>query len=261
STDWLNEHLSDPDVMIVDVRMPHFYGQGHLTGAISLPDVQVAGQGSVPVPVTAAQRLGKAGVRNDRHVVVYDDGASPAAAGVYFSLRYLRHHRVSVLDGGITKWHHEGRDLSVERPEREPVTYDFSEPDASLVASLDEVRKAIGDANSVILDVRSPAEYLGLQIVAYKNGHIPGAINLDWTNNLQASADSVMQLKADEELKSMYAGAGVTREKTVYVHCQSGSRSSETFLVLKKLGYPNVRHYTAGWQEWGNRPDTPVEER
>ena len=113
--------------------------------------------------------------------------------------------------------------------------------------------------DAVILDVRTPSEYLGLRRTAGRNGHVPGAVNIDWQDNLSAGNDDIPRLLDDRELHLMYESAGVTPDKLVLVHCQTGVRSSETFMVLKELGYPRVANYVAGWQEWGNRTDTPVE--
>lgn len=259
-TRWLAEHGNDADVRIVDVRPPPFYAQGHLPGAVNLPMFLLANPAAgAPDVELVSSRLGNAGISRDTHVVAYDDGIGPTAAQLFWVLAYLCHPRASVLDGGITRWAHEGRGWEYTHNRVTPATYAAEGPDLHVLATLEDVRAAIDSDDAVILDVRTPSEYLGLRRTAGRNGHVPGAVNIDWQDNLSAGNDDIPRLLDDRELHLMYESAGVTPDKLVLVHCQTGVRSSETFMVLKELGYPRVANYVAGWQEWGNRTDTPVE--
>lgn len=261
SADWLTDHLDDDDIVVVDVRFPQFYMQAHLPGAVNLPVFFLGGPGGGPPPPAAlAPRLGRLGISPDTHVVAYDDGASSSAAHLFWALRYLSHPRVSILDGGITNWRHEGRDWDYSPVQSQAVDYVPGSVDESVVAALDDVRGIVNGNVGTIVDVRSPGEYLGVQISAARSGHVPGATNVDWTNNLQVAEDGISLLRPDEDLRRLYQEAGITPEKQVIVYCQSGSRATETFMVLRKLGYPRVAVYGPGWQEWGNRDDTPVEQ-
>lgn len=260
STDWLSHHRLDADVVVVDVRAPHYFAQGHIPGAANLPLVLLTAQPGSPVDGSrTAQFLGLAGARVDSHVVVYDDGASTTASQLFWLMRYYHHPKISVLDGGITKWLHEGRASDLNGTIT-PSEYVVGSPDKSSLATLDDVRAAIDDPESIIVDVRSPAEFLGLQRTARRNGHIPGALNIDWSTSLAHDEDGVAQLLPDDKLRELFTRAGLKPETNVILHCQSGGRSSTSYLVLKKLGYENVRNYVGGWQEWGNRDDTPIDE-
>lgn len=260
SAEWLTLHLDDDDLVIVDVRPPQFYMQAHLPGAVNLPVFFLGGPaGGPPSPEALAPRLGALGISRDTHVVAYDDGASPSAARLFWVLRYLAHPRVSILDGGITNWRHEGRDWDYSPVQPVAAEYALGPVDGSVVATLDEVRDVAGGDSAAIVDVRTPGEYLGVQTSAARNGHIPGAVNVDWTNNLGAADDGIPLLRPEEDLRLLYREAAVTPDKRVIVYCQSGARAAETFLVLQKLGYPSVAVYGPGWQEWGNRDDTPVD--
>jgi thiosulfate/3-mercaptopyruvate sulfurtransferase len=227
---------------------------------VNLPVFFLGGPGGgPPAPEALAPRLGSLGISRDTHVVAYDEGNSPSAARLFWVLRYLNHPRVSILDGGITNWRHEGRDWEYSLIRPQAVEYAPGPLDDSVVATLGEVRGLLDSDSGSIVDVRSPGEYLGVQTSAARNGHIPGAVNIDCTNNLQASDDGIALLRSDGDLSLLYQEAGVTPDKRVVVYCQSGARAAETFFVLQKLGYPSVALYTPGWQEWGNRSDTPVD--
>jgi thiosulfate/3-mercaptopyruvate sulfurtransferase len=259
-TDWLAEHLLDSNLSLVDVRPPFFYGQAHLPTAVNLPEYLLSSAtGGPPAAETLAPQLGEIGISRNTHVVAYDTGDSPAAARLYWVLIYYRHRAVSILDGGITKWRREGRDWEYTPAEPAPEVYETPEPDLTVLTSADEVLASIGSPDVVIVDVRSPAEYLGAQMTARRNGHIPGAINVDWSNNLDQVEGGVFQLKPEDDLRALYESAGVTPDKRIIVHCQSAHRASKSFAVLRNLGYADLAIYSPGWTEWGNRQDTPVE--
>lgn len=260
-TEWLEAHLEDGPV-VVDARPPQFYMQAHIPGAVNIPVfLMMSPSGREPSPSLIAQRLGQAGISRKDSLVAYDDGESAQAASFLWLLAYIDHPGVALLDGGLTKWAKEGRRWETERRLRPPVAYPVPESNSSVLATLDDVRRAIGSADAVIVDTRTAGEYLGFQRTAARNGHIPGAVNIDTADNLIRSIGDVTQLQPEDGLRKLYEGAGVTPEKRVIVHCGSGVRSSQTFAVLKALGYPDVRNYVGGWQEWGNRSDTEVEGR
>jgi thiosulfate/3-mercaptopyruvate sulfurtransferase len=256
---WVMEHLDDPMVAVIDVRPPAFYAQEHLPGAGNLPGFFLSGPGGLPPPMeTLAPRLEALGISRETHVVAYDDGASPAAARLYWVLTYYRHPSVSILDGGITRWRHEGRDVVYTPEVSEPAAYERLAADESVLARIEDVRSVLNDPRYDILDVRSPREYLGLQTTAARDGHIPGAMNVDWVNNLE-QRDGTPGLRSRAELQAIYQDAGALTNHAVVVYCQSGQRAAHTFAVLRALGFDNVALYAPGWQEWGNLKDTPVE--
>lgn len=131
-----------------------------------------------------------------------------------------------------------------------------SAPDETNRATWQQVRSAIDDDASVVLDVRAREEYDGTLVRAARGGHIPGAAHVEWTD--ATAGDNV--LKPPDELRAMYAEQGVTPDKRVIAHCQLGIRAVHTWFVLKHvLGYPDVRNYDGSWREWGDREDLPVE--
>jgi thiosulfate/3-mercaptopyruvate sulfurtransferase len=257
---WLNEHLDDGDVVIVDVRQPFFYAQAHIPGAVSLPLVLLlSGTAGVPNAETLAGQLGRAGITRESHVVAYDEGGSSSAARLYWLLTAYGHPRVSVLDGGVTAWRHSGLDWEYVPVAPEPADYPTPQIDAAVLSDAGDVLGSLGADDRVLVDTRSPAEYLGLQATALRNGHIPGAINIDWSANFR-NVDGVALLQDDDSLRALYGTAGLTSDKFITVYCASGMRASQTFAVLRNLGYPRVSIYLPGWNEWGNWADTPVDE-
>jgi thiosulfate/3-mercaptopyruvate sulfurtransferase len=261
TVDWLRERLGEDGLVVVDVRAPYFYEQGHIPGAVNLPIMMLSTPSDgVPTAATLARRLGELGIRRGSHIVICDDGANNTAGRLFWLLDLIAHARISLLSGGVTKWHRDGLDIVGDASTVGPPTeYELGEGRHEALAGIDDVRAAMGSPNAVIIDSRSPAEYMGLQRSAARDGHIPGAINIDWTNNFTRGDDGVAQLKSFEELRLLYETAAATPDKHVIVHCQTGARSSLTYAVLKALGYADVSNYSAGWQEWGNRQDTPVE--
>jgi thiosulfate/3-mercaptopyruvate sulfurtransferase len=123
------------------------------------------------------------------------------------------------------------------------------------VADWRHVRDHLGHADTVIVDTRSDAEYFGEEVRAARGGAIPGAVHLEWKQNLAADG----RYKTDDELRRMYEALGVTPDREVVTYCQGGYRAAHTYLALKRLGYPRLRNYTWSWKEWGDRPDLPIE--
>ena len=124
---------------------------------------------------------------------------------------------------------------------------------------LEEVKEDLEreECDVVIFDVRSPAEYSGEDVRAARGGHIPGAVNMNWTDAIDQTRN--MRFKPEAELRAMLDGLGITPGKEVIAHCQTHHRSAHTYMVLKSLGFEKIRGYDGSWSEWGNDADTPTE--
>jgi thiosulfate/3-mercaptopyruvate sulfurtransferase len=245
--------------VLVDVRQPRLYQRGHIPGAVNLPEFFLSGLNGSSQVTQFAELLAKMGISPDVHVVAYDDGGSPSAARLFWMLSSVGHESISVVNGGMGKWEAEGRPLELVAVRREPTNYDVFSSDRFAVATMSEVEQALGDSGTAIVDTRGSAEYEGRQMSAERNGHIPGAVHIEWSENLSLGDNGVPQLRVDRELRILYETNGVTPDKRVIVYCQSGNRACESYLALKTLGYDRVAVYAPGWSEWGNQPDTPID--
>jgi len=263
---WLQQHLGDPTVRIVETSIAkETYDAAHIPGALwvdchaELLRNGDESSGEVLTPEQYAALMRRLGVTPDMTVVWYGDRQSSFAIRGFWTMDYYRHAGVCyVLEGGRERWAAEGRPLTDAIEAVAATAYPVpTAVDRENRASLAMVRDAVTDPRKCILDVRELEEYEGTLVRAKHGGHIPGAAHVTWT--AATAGDNV--LKPEAELRAMYEAQGVTPDKEVITHCQLGIRAAHTWFVLKHvLGYPSVRNYDGSWQEWGNRDDTPIEE-
>jgi thiosulfate/3-mercaptopyruvate sulfurtransferase len=282
SGEWLAACIGEPGLHVIHVSTDRkAYDEGHLPGAIFSDlhvDLAKAGTRSetgaakrvylVPTREETAESLARWGVAAGDHVVFYDDSQGRQAIRGYWLLRLYRFpkEQLHVLDGGLPVWAKDGRALTKVEPEA-----DAADPAValallgnrvdSLIATADDVLALSREASAPngptrLLDVRRIDEFLGRDVLARRGGHIPGARHRLFTEFI--AADGRMRPAAD--MLSVLKGSGVDPAELRATYCQGGVRAALAWFALSEVaGLTQVRNYAESWEEWGNRPDVPIE--
>jgi thiosulfate/3-mercaptopyruvate sulfurtransferase len=267
-TQWVQEHLNDDGIRIVEVdENPALYAEAHIPGAIGFDwkkDLQDQVKRDFLGPDAFGELFGSRGVSNDHTIVLYGDRNNWFAAYTYWYLKYYGHNNVKLMNGPREKWISEGRPTSTEVPAYEATKFEAFKGDDSIRAMRDEVMAAL-DADTKLVDVRSPAEFSGELIAmagyeqegAQRAGHIPGAASVPWAQAVKEDGT----FKSADELSELYGGKGVSGTgKPIIAYCRIGERSAHTWFVLHELlGEGDVKNYDGSWTEWGNMVAVPVE--
>ena len=253
SADWVAARLGSPDFLLVDPRGPMRYMQGHLRGAVNLPAMRLFDrEGKLLSVYELAEFFGSVGVGNDVPVTLYDGGDGRNAAMAAWTLEYLGHTDIRIMDLFFEEWAAQGRE-KLYRPVRP--TANTLEPrlNHSVRATLEDVSRAVTDQPTDrpprLLDLRSQAEYEGMPDLDERPGHIPGAVNLVWQELVDGNDG---YLKSPEALRALLQDRQVNADAPVIAYCRSGIRASVGYLALKQLGY-DVRLYDGSYLEWMNR--------
>jgi thiosulfate/3-mercaptopyruvate sulfurtransferase len=266
-TDWVQQHLTDDSIRIVEVdENPALYQEAHIPGAIGFDwkqDLQDQVKRDFLSPEEFGKLFGSRGISNDHTIVLYGDRNNWFAAYTYWYLRYYGHDKVKLMNGPRDKWIAEDRPTSSDVPEYEPASFEATPGDESIRSRRDEVLQALGSKTRLV-DVRSPAEYSGELIAmagyeqegAQRAGHIPGAASIPWAQAVKEDGT----FKDADELSELYGGKGVTDGNPIIAYCRIGERSAHTWFVLHELlGHDDVKNYDGSWTEWGNMVNVPIE--
>ena len=267
-TDWVADHLNDPSVRLIEADEDVLlYEIGHVPGAVKL-DWHVDVQDPITRDFIDQQGFEKLmsrwGISNDTTIVLYGDKNNWYACYSFWLFSMYGHKNMKIMNGGRQKWETEGRQFTKEVPHFEPTEYHSHPMDESIRAFRDDVLSGLKDSNRRLIDVRSPQEYTGelIHMVNYpqegaqRGGHIPTAKSIPWAT--AANPDGTF--RSAEELRQIYEGKDIARDKDVVTYCRIGERSAHTWFVLTYLlGYPRVRNYDGSWTEWGNLVKAPIE--
>lgn len=267
TADWVEQHLNDPNIKLVEVDVDTTsYEKGHIKNAIGWnwqTDLNDRVRRDIVDPRSFAELNRKAGIKPTDTVIFYGDNNNWFAAWALWQYKYHGHKDVRLLNGGRKKWELDKRALTTDLPNFPKSEYPIPTSDETVRAYRREVEDLVGTNKANLVDVRSPDEFTGKIIAppgmtetAQRAGHIPGAKNIPWAKT--AADDGTF--KSAEDLRKLYADAGVDFSKPTVAYCRIGERSSHTWFVLKYLlGVDNVKNYDGSWTEWGNLVGAPIE--
>jgi thiosulfate/3-mercaptopyruvate sulfurtransferase len=251
--------LDRDDIFIVDLSPP--YHQSHIPNSVHLDYSRLISPrppitGLLPEPAQLSALFSSLGLSSDTHVVAYDDEGGGKACRLLWTLDVVGHGHYSLLNGGLNAWLNEHHPTTNRRRTLVPSCYTVHINDKA-IADKNYIRAHLYRPDTLIVDCRSPSEYVGHDVRAQRGGHIPGAVNIEWTRAIDQNRN--LRIKSPNELRKLFEGAGVTPDKEAITYCHSHRRSAFGYFVLKSLGYAQVRGYPGSWSEWGNDPDTPIE--
>ncbi len=249
SDEWLLDRLDA--VSIVDVRDEWEYeGIGHIPGAVNVPFDAIRatehaaetgeGHGMLPGEDRFSETMGGVGITETDHVVAYDDHHGVFAARLLVTAELYGHppELLHLLDGDFSAWRldHETTDTS---PERTPATYEIHPPTESPLVDASTVATALTQPDTVVVDTRSEDEF--------REGHLPGAVRLDWRELIN---DETRGLRSRTAMENLLGSRGITRDRRILLYCNTARRISHTYIVLKHLDYENVAFYEGSLTEW-----------
>lgn len=258
----INDGLDD-QICIVDLSSEANYLSGHIPGAVFLP-FQSLMRGTPPAPGKIASKesldrifsylgLSNTDSENKTHFIVYDDEGGGWAGRFIWTLDVIGHSAYSYLNGGLDAWKQAKLPLETTQNQRQATDISIT-VDTNQLVEIKDILAGLEQGDMQVLDARSPQEYRGERVNAAKAGHIPGAINCEWTSLM----DPNRGLRIRSDAKELLHRLGIDGTKPIITHCQSHHRSGFTYLVGKSLGF-DIKGYHGSWSEWGNHPDTPVE--
>jgi thiosulfate/3-mercaptopyruvate sulfurtransferase len=267
TTEWLEKNLDNPKLRIVEVSVePGQFERGHIPNAHNVvwhTDLVETVSRDIASPEKFQKLLRELGIDREKAVVLYGDNNNWFAAwGAWVFAQYGFVDNVKLLDGGRKKWEAEKRPFTTRSADVQQSTITVKSPDSKFRARLNDVLAvAKGEKQERILDIRSPDEFagkiiapLGVQELAIRAGHIPGSVNVPWGKAVNADGT----IKPVDELRKLYAEAGIDGTKPIITTCRIGERSSHSWFVLSRiLGY-DVRNYDGSWTEYGNAVGVPI---
>jgi thiosulfate/3-mercaptopyruvate sulfurtransferase len=274
SADWLEAHLADPDIKILDCTWHHpstnldgrtqFRGR-HLPRAVhfdidSISDLANPLPHMLPSPEDFSKKVGLLGIADGDRVVVYDRQFGASAAGrVWWMFHVFGYENVALLDGGFNKWAKEKRpsDMEPTRPEKKVFT--AKPPNLALVRTLAQMKDNLNSRKEQVIDARGPAKFDGTQedVFTFKRlGHMPNAINVPYADLIDPDLFTFIPT---DQMGARFASAGIDLRKPIVTTCASGITSCVAALGLWQLGRKDVPVYDGGWAEWNLADDTPTE--
>lgn len=267
-TRWLEEHVDDPNLAIVEVdEDTTAFHKGHIPNAISInweSELHDLPRRDFVSRDQLARLLGAKGISSDQMIVLYSGNNNWFAAYAYWLFKYRGVDKVKLLNGGRKKWDLESRLLTQDVPARPQQTFEVGPERPEVRAFRDEILQRVDSGEAAWVDVRSPEEFRGELLApphlpqeqAQVPGHIPGASNITWSKTVNDDGT----FRSPGELRALYEAERITSDKDVVVYCRIGERSSHSWFVLAELlGFENVRNYDGSWTEYGSLVGVPIQ--
>ena len=263
-TAWLEVNLARRGLKVLDLRTQPEYNTGHIPGSMFVSTETfrgvVNGVPSMLLPAEMlAMQMSQMGIDPTDAVVLVPGDAVRDATLVGMALERLGHTHYAVLDGGMGKWIRDNLPIDNTLPAVRRSDYPLNGKSADdFTVNYQDVLGYLKQSNTVILDVRPTDYYIGKKSDEARAGHIPGAVNRSYSEDI-VEQDGYHKLRPRDQLASAYAALIPSKDTRVIIHCRTGHQASQTYFVLKHmLGYSNVLYYDAGWTEWAARPELPV---
>ncbi len=251
----LSKSLKSGKIVLVSTRTAADYKKVHITGAVHVNHSELYKDSPVKNMLKSsdeiAEILGSKGITETKTIILYDDGTGKYAGRLYWILTYLGAPDVKVLDGHMDAWKAARKPVTKNPTKIKPAKF-TAKPDKSKIATMAEVKAG----SAVIVDARSPEEYKGTATTELKKGHIPGAVNVEFKNMMDAKG----KLKSADALQKIFSAAGVTKDKQVILYCESGVRAGIVYFALTSmLKYTKVKVYDGAYLEWQANASNKVE--
>lgn len=260
SADELQQILTEEEIFLIDARGSE--SDSLISGATHFPAVSELIDPDYPVdsyligPDLFQEKMRELGVNNDSKVIIYDDGNHLAAARLFYAMDYYGFSNARLVNGGMAAWIEAGFPIADQYTVHEPGSFQFDVQEA-LMCDFEYIMEASNDPNKIIFDARSAGEYSGEVVRSERGGHVPNAVNLEWSSVLEP--EGVPTFLPAEEIRVMFEELGITPDKEVIPHCQSNVRGSHAYFTLRLMGYDTVRPYEGSWAEYGNRSDAVIQ--
>ncbi len=257
SVDEASKLVEKLNVIFIDTRNYWKYAKGHIPGAYNLELyafhwVDTSRDGIEAYAKEMQMLFRSLGIEKQKQVILYQNNSGYDAARGVWLLNFFGQKNARLLDGGSNLWKRMKLPLSKKDPLTPKQSQFVAKPDPSVVVSLDFLASSVRNKSVNLIDARNQGEFSGVYHRALKTGHIPGAMNVEWKVALRRDGT----LKNAEQLRKLYSG--ISEEGQTVTYCQSGYRAAHSWLVLKLLGYKDVRNYLGSWYEWGNSSHTPT---
>lgn len=258
STDWVAEHLDDPNVRIVDTRT-RGYDDGHIPGAVYLELSASRDKENPPTFLpdldTFVATIESLGISNDTHVVFYDDRSGVYGTRPWVLLRLIGHENASIVNGGWTKWVAEGRPTNSDIRDVAAGSLEIQLNDR-WIATADDVEAAIDKPGVRILDTRDRDEFNGSDLQNNpRGGAIPSSTHLFWEDTLEGEYQNI---RPADELSALFEDHGISKDDEIITYCQGGGRSAHELFVLHLMGYDDLRLYMGSMEDWSRQPERPL---